>query len=369
MTGPRDRSSATATTVVREPVLRAQLERMLGALGVPAEQAVVVADNLVEADLRGVDSHGSHLMALYDGRVRSGHLRPVTTVTTLDDQGSTVRLDGGLGFGQVAGTAAVDLAVERAREHGMATVSVRELTHLGALGYYTMRAAARGFFAMAFQNGGMVVPPFGGTTSLFSTNPFSYAVPAGTEPDIVYDIATTAAAGNKILLARKRGDASIPEGWANDEHGVPTTDPNAASMLQLQWFGGHKGFGIGLLVEIMSGLLADSCFGATEHTESELGGFDRIAKGASFVVLDVSRFLPLDRFRAHVDRLIADVHGSALAPGVERIYVPGEIEAARREERRRAGIPLSSSLVAELDALAASLDCPPIARGHESAPA
>jgi LDH2 family malate/lactate/ureidoglycolate dehydrogenase len=299
-------------------------------------------------------------MALYDGRVRSGHLRPVTTVTTLDDQGSTVRLDGGLGFGQVAGVAALDLAVARAATHGMATVSVRELTHLGALGYYTMRASAQGFFAMGFQNGAPIVPPFGGTTGLFSTNPFSYAVPAGVEPDIVYDIATTAAAGNKILLARKRGDATIPKGWANDEHGLPTTDPDAASIFQLQWFGGHKGFGIGLLVEIMSGLLADSSFGTTEHSESELTGSDRVAKGASFVVLDVQRFLPLEQFRAHVDQLIADVHASALAPGTERIYVPGEMEAARCEQRRQSGIPLPTALVAELDAMAAALDCPPM---------
>ena len=237
----------------------------------------------------------------------------------------------------------------------MATVSVRELTHLGALGYYTMRASAQGCFAMAFQNGGMVVPPFGGTTSLFSTNPFSYAVPAGSAPDIVYDVATTAAAGNKILLARKRGDASIPEGWANDEHGVPTTDPHAASIRQLQWFGGHKGFGIGLLVEIMSGLLADSSFGATENSDSELTGFERVTKGASFVVLDVGRFLPVDEFRARVDQLIADVHASALAPGTERIYVPGEIEAERRDQRRRDGIPLPDTLVAELDAMAVAL--------------
>jgi LDH2 family malate/lactate/ureidoglycolate dehydrogenase len=351
-------AEAHETTLVSETALRAHLERLLGALGVPPDQAAIVADNLVEADLRGVDSHGSHLMALYHGRVGNGSLRPVTAVTVLDDQGSTVRLDGGLGFGQVAGVAALDLAVERAATHGMATVSVRELTHLGALGYYTMRASARGFFAMAFQNGAPIVPPFGGTTSLFSTNPFSYAVPAGAEPDIVYDIATTAAAGNKILLARKRGDATIPEGWANDEHGLPTTDPEAASIFQLQWFGGHKGFGIGLLVEIMSGLLADSSFGTTEHSESELTGSDRVAKGASFVVLDVQRFLPLDRFRAHVDQLIADVHASALAPGTERIYVPGEIEAERRHQRRRDGIPLPTTLVAELDTMAASLGCP-----------
>jgi LDH2 family malate/lactate/ureidoglycolate dehydrogenase len=351
-----------ATTVVTEADLRAHLERLLGALGVPGAQAALVADNLVEADLRGVDSHGSHLMALYNGRVRGGHIKPVTEVTTLDDHGSTVRLDGGLGFGQIAGVAAVDLAIERARAHGMATVSVRELTHLGALAYYTMRASAAGCFAMAFQNGAMIVPPFGGTTSLFSTNPFSYAVPAGRHPDVVYDIATTAAAGNKILLARKRGDASVPEGWANDEHGYPTTDPQAASISQLQWFGGHKGFGIGLLVEILGGLLANSSFGATEHSESELTGWDRVTKGASFVTLDVSRFLPLPDFRAHVDQLIDDVHASELAPGTARILVPGELEAERREYRRRHGIPLPRALVEELNAMATSLDCPPVLR-------
>jgi LDH2 family malate/lactate/ureidoglycolate dehydrogenase len=348
------------TTIVGASVLRSQLERMLAALGVPAHQTGVIADNLVEADLRGVDSHGSHLMALYVGRVRSGHLRPETRVTVADDRGSTVRLDGGIGFGQVAGVEAVDVAVARAREHGVATVAVREITHVGALGYYTMRASAHGCFAMAFQNGGTIVPPFGGTTPLFSTNPFSYAVPAGRHADIVYDIATTAAAGNKILLARKRGDATMPEGWANDEHGYPTTDPHAASIGQLQWFGAHKGFGIGLLVEIMAGLLADSSFGATEHSDSELTGWDRIAKGATFVALDVSRFLPIARFRDHVDRLIDDVHRSELAPGHERILVPGELEAERRATRLEHGIPLSDELVAELDQLAGTLDCPPL---------
>lgn len=354
--------SDEAVVVTAEPVLRAQLEAMLRGLGVPSAQAVVVADNLVEADLRGIDSHGAHLMALYYGRVRGGHLRPVTTVTTLDDRGSTVRMDAALGFGQVAGVAAMELAMERAREHGVATVTVRELTHLGALAYYTLRAATEGLIAFAFQNGGTIVPPYGGTTSLFSTNPFSYAVPAGEEPPIVYDVATTAAAGNRILLARKRGDASIPAGWANDEQGRPTTDPHAASVYQLQWFGGHKGFGIGMLVEIMSGLLADSAFGTYENSESELTGRDRIAKGCGFIVLDVTRFMPLEEFRARVDRLVADVHASALAPGTERIYVPGEIEAQRRDARLRDGIPLSAALVDELDTMAASLDVAPLPR-------
>jgi LDH2 family malate/lactate/ureidoglycolate dehydrogenase len=110
----------------------------------------------------------------------------------------------------------------------------------------------------------------------------------------------------------------------------------------------------------MAGVLADSSFGTTEHSESELTGWDRLAKGASFVVLDVSRFLPLDAFRAHVDALVDDVHASELAPGTERILVPGELEAERRIERLEHGIPLDDALVTELDAIAASLDCPPL---------
>jgi LDH2 family malate/lactate/ureidoglycolate dehydrogenase len=123
---------------------------------------------------------------------------------------------------------------------------------------------------------------------------------------------------------------------------------------------GHKGFGLGMLVEIMGGVLADSCYGSAENSASELAGRDRIAKGAAFVVLDVGRFLPRDEFERRIDGLIADVHASELAPGTERIYVPGELEAERREERRRLGIPLARGLVDELDRVAADLGCPPL---------
>ncbi len=342
------------TQLIPSERLRQQLQALLETYGVPADEAAVVSDNLVEADLRGVDSHGAHLMALYAARLSSGHLRPVTKVSMLRDDGSTVLLDGGLGFGQVAGVQAMDLAVERAKEHGTAAVTVRESTHLGALAYYTLRAAAQGCFAMAFQNGPTFVPPFGGTTGIFSTNPFSYAIPAGEERDVVYDVATTAVAGNKILLAKKRGDTTIPEGWASDAQGRPTTDAQAASVDHLQWFGGHKGFGLGFLVEVLAGVLADSCYGRTENSASELVGRERIAKGYLFWALDVERFLPGGQFRPRVDALIRDVRSSARAEGVERIYVPGEIEHERREVRLREGIPLPTALVAELDQLAAS---------------
>jgi LDH2 family malate/lactate/ureidoglycolate dehydrogenase len=345
----------TQVPLIQAEPLRLYCQQILCGLDVPEEQAAIVADSLVEADLRGVDSHGTHLIALYVSRLRSGQMQPRTEISVIADQGPTLQLDGGLGPGQVAGVHAVDRAIDKAREFGTAAVSVRESTHLGALAYYVMRAAAKGIFAMIFQNGPTIVPPHGGITPLFSTNPFAYAVPSGEEPLIVSDMATTAVAGNKLALARKRGDASIPAGWASDAAGVPTTDPQRASIDRLQWFGGHKGFGLAVLVEILSGVLTNSSFGRTEITRSPVHGKQRIAKGYLLLALDVSRFLPLDEFRRRMDALIRDVHASEPAAGVERVYVPGEIEYLRRVERLRDGIPLPAEVVSELEGFGSEL--------------
>lgn len=329
--------------------LRRYCAGILGGLGVPDDQAELVATSLVEADLRGTASHGVNLVSLYVSRIREGSMKPRTEVRVLADDGTTLQLDGGLGPGQVAGVVAIDEAIDRALRHGVGAVSVREGTHLGALGYYTLRAAERGLFAMAFQNGPTIVPPFGGITPLFSTNPFAYAIPTGEEAPVVFDIATTAIAGNKLILARKRGEP-IPEGWAADENGVPTTDPQRASLNGLQWFGGHKGFGIAFLVEILAGVLTNSSYGRTERSASTFSGKARVAKGYLFLTLDVGRFLPLPEFRDRMDQLIRDVRSSETAAGVERIYVPGEIEHERRLENLEAGIPVAEGVIAELEA-------------------
>lgn len=339
--------------------LRKVLTGMLHALGTPEDAAATVADLLVEADLRGVDSHGAHLMSLYVSRIRAGLIHPAARPRVVADDGATVRLDGGLGFGQIAGLEAVRLVVERSARYGVAAVAVREATHLGALASYTERAARAGRICFCFQNGPTIVPPFGGLTPLFSTNPLSYAVPAADEPTIVYDVATTAVAGNKLLLARKRGDPTIPEGWANDDRGRPTTDTAAASVNHLQWFGGHKGFGLALLVEVLGGVLAGSSFGRTEHTDSPAHGPDRVAKGFVFLALDPARLLP--DFGARVDTLIRDVRAARPAEGVERVVVPGEFEHERRAEREAYGIPLPGALREELDRLAADLGVPGLA--------
>ncbi len=348
--------------LVSARALRAGLAGILTGAGVPPDQAEVIAGLLVEADLRGVDSHGAHLMSMYSTRLASGDIKATTHVTTVSDEGSTVHLNGGLGFGQIAGLEAARLVTERAAAHGIAAVAVRESTHLGALGAYTARVAEAGIICLCVQNGPTFVPPFGGITALFSTNPLSYAIPTGSEPTIVYDIATTAVAGNKVLLAKKRGDKTIPAGWANDEQGRPTTDTAAASIRHLQWFGGHKGFGLALLVELLAGVLAGSSFGTTERTDSPLHGDVRVAKGFVLIGIDPSRFLPTDEFRASVDTLIREIRNGERAPGVDRIWLPGEPEYVRSQERARDGIPLPVPLLDELDRIAAGVGAAPIAR-------
>jgi LDH2 family malate/lactate/ureidoglycolate dehydrogenase len=351
-------AGADGVRVVDAGRLRGTVAGVLQGLGVPAGAAAVVAELLVEADLAGVDSHGCHLLPLYVERLRSGHIRPDATVTVVRDDGSTVWLDAGLGLGQLAGLRAVELAVERSADNGVAVVAVREATHLGALGAYTRRAAEAGRICFCFQNGPTFVPPFGGVTPLFSTNPLSYAVPTGREPTIVYDVATTAVAGNKVLLAKKRGDPTIPEGWANDSRGRPTTDTSAASVRHLQWFGGHKGFGLGLLVELLAGVLAGSSYGTTEHTSSPVGGAERVAKGFCLLAIDPERTIGRDELRRRADELIVEVRTSERADCMDRIWLPGEPEHHRRRERERDGIPLAAPLAAELDALAAAYGGP-----------
>ena len=346
-------------TLVPATALRDYCARILEGLGVPSDQAAVVAESLIEADLRGVESHGVHLMVLYADRLRGGHLFPHTEVTVLRDEGASALLDGGQGLGQISGRAAVDLAVAKARAFGVGSVAVRNSSHLGALGWYTMRGAEAGCVTLAAQNGPPFVPPFGSVDGVFSTNPMSYAVPAGAEPMLVLDMATTAVAGNRVLLAQKRGDATIPEGWANDAQGRPTTDPAQASVKHLQWFGGYKGYGIALLIEVLAGVLTGASFGLVDREPGALRGFDRVTRGYLFVALDPSHYGPMDAFRADVDRLVADIHAATPAEGVERVLVPGELEHHRRIDRLEHGIPLAPALVEELGRLGADTGAGP----------
>ncbi|MFQ5828835.1 MAG: Ldh family oxidoreductase [Candidatus Methylomirabilia bacterium] len=344
-------------TLVRPDVLTNFVSRVLTAAGVDAPDAETVAEILVEADLRGVESHGTTRLAGYVSMIRLGLLNPKPTVQVIRDAPSLSMLDGDKGFGMVVAKQAMHAAMDKAARVGIASVTVRNMTHTGMIGFYPMMAARRGLIGFAMNNGPAIVPPFGGTSPTFATNPIAVAFPSGEEQPIVLDMATTVVAGGKLRLAAKKG-LPIPKEWALDRFGVPTTDPEEAILHGLfQWAGGYKGFGLATVIEVLSGVLSGGFFG-TSVPPMKAFGKDPLVTSAFYLAIDPEHFMPLDEFKGRVDRLIRQIKASKRAAGVEMIYVAGEPEFRRHAERSRDGIPLSGAVYQELRGLAGELGVP-----------
>lgn len=343
--------------VVRPERLRRFVARLFAALGVPEHDAATVAAVLVEADLRGVESHGTTRVAGYVAMFRLGLLNPHPEVKVLKETPSMAMLDGDNGFGIVVAKQAMEVAMEKAKGAGIACVTARNITHTGMVGFYPMLAARRGLIGLALNNGPAIVPPFGGTTPTFATNPIAVAFPSGGAPPIVLDMATTMVAGGKLRLAAKKA-MPIPEEWALDRRGLPTTDPEEALLHGfLQWAGGYKGFGIATVVEVLGGVLSGGLFG-TDVPPMRVFGKDPLVSSGFYTAINPAHFMPLDEFKARVDRLVRQIKSSARAQGVEEVYVAGEIESRRHAERSRNGIPLSEVVYRELGALAEEVHLP-----------
>ena len=323
---------------------------VLEAHGVPADDATLVADTLVAADLWGHGSHGLMRLDSYVKRLRSGVMSPVTRLDLPVDAGAVAVLDGNDGIGQVIAVACARAAVRRARDHGVAAVAARNSNHVGCLAYYTRMAAQEGCAAIFASNASPAMAPWGGRQPLVGTNPWSIAAPAGRDGILVLDIANTAVARGKIHLARRRG-TEIPEGWALDADGAATTDPARALAGLILPMAGHKGYGIALMFDVLTGVLAGSAFGA-----DVAGPFQAERRGGNghlFIALDIARFLAPDEFAARVEQLVADVKGVAPAEGFDMVNVPGELEDRRAADGRRDGVPLPDQTVADLRRLAA----------------
>jgi LDH2 family malate/lactate/ureidoglycolate dehydrogenase len=337
--------------------LRPIVGSIFRAVGVSDADAAAVAEVLVEADLRGVESHGTTRIAGYVSMIKIGLLNPRPTVGLLRETPSTAMLEGDRAFGILVARRAMQLAVDKARPSGIACVTTRNVTHTGMIGFYPMLAARAGLIGIALNNGPAILPPFGGRTPTLATNPFSVAVPAGREEPIVLDMATSVVAGGKLRLAAKKG-LRIPEGWALDRTGVPTTDPEEAIFHGfIQWAGGYKGFGLATMVEVLSGVLSGGLFGADVPPMKDFGK-EPLITSAFYLAINVEHFMPLAEFRARVDRLIGQIKASAPAPGVAEVFVAGEIEARRKTQRLRDGIPLSDVVYRELEGLAAEHGVP-----------
>jgi LDH2 family malate/lactate/ureidoglycolate dehydrogenase len=338
-----------ATQTIVAATLRTRVAGIFTRLDVPSEDAGIVAHHLVEADLRGVHSHGVNRVPTYVNGLRAGRINPRPNLEVVEDHGGQVVMDGDFGLGQLTAFRANELAIERGKEHGLAAVALRRSTHCGAMAYYAIRAREQGLIGLAITNAGMNMTPTGGTAKIIGNNPFAMAVPTTREWPMVLDMATSVVAGGKLDVARSKGE-SIPLGWARDKDGNPTTDPVAARAGSLEPLGGPKGYGMAVMLDVLAGVLSGGRFGGMLGTDDGRGGMAQF-----FMTIDVTRFMPLDQFKARMDELIDQIHQSPKSPGVERIYVAGEIEYGLQAARERDGVPIEESVLADLDRVESEL--------------
>jgi L-2-hydroxycarboxylate dehydrogenase (NAD+) len=314
--------------------------------------ARLLADSLVAADLGGVHSHGVLRVPEYVHNLTQGGVDPRGRPAVVRDSGACLVVDGVNSMGQIGAHFAMERVIERAGATGIAAAAVRGSNHCGAVGYFASQALPHDMIGLATTNALPTMAPWGGSERLLGINPLAIAVPAGEERPIVYDAAFSASAHGKIRVYQQKG-LSLPEGWALDHEGNPTTDPTAAIDGLLMPIGGFKGTGLAMIMGILSSMLSGASYG------TELGSMEegpKPGKDGHFVAaIRVSAFEDVGRFKARVDRAIRQIHACRLAHGFNRIYAPGEREALNRELYRRDGIPLNRVTLADLHRVATEL--------------
>lgn len=305
---------------------------------VPAEDARLLADTLVTAELWGHASHGMLRLPWYLDRIAGGATAPVARPEIVTDNGAALVVDGNDGLGQVLADRAVRWGVDRARQHGISAVGVRNSGHFGTAAYFTRKAAERGCVAILGTNASPAMAPWGGRVKQVGTNPWSIAAPGGRYGTVVMDIANTAVARGKIYHAKERGD-QIPAGWAADADGSPTTDPRAAIEGLILPMAGHKGYAISFMFDVLAGVLTGSGFGASVVGPYEPTG--RSGVGHLLICIDIRSMADPAEFERRIERLIEETKRTPTAPGVSEIFVPGEPEARTAERLRAEGITLA----------------------------
>jgi LDH2 family malate/lactate/ureidoglycolate dehydrogenase len=332
--------------------LSALVSRIFMASGLAEAAASTVAAGLVQADLDGLPSHGVLLVDLYVARLRSGSVTTAEAGTVVSERGACVVLDAGHALGHLTGDQSIDIAVARAKQHGIGAVAVRHGFHFGTARRYAERAADQGCIGIAMCNTRPLMPPPGGAERTVGNNPIAIAVPSAEPIPLVLDMATSEAAMGKIRLAEKAGQP-IPATWAVQNDGSPTTDPAQAIAGMLLPASGPKGFGLAVMIDLMSGLLSG---GASGQGVNPLYGDPAIPYDCShfFMAIDVAHFCDLSWFRAQAASAAQKIRGGQRAPGVAQLYAPGEPEWRRRQSANRR-VKLDRAVARTLVSVAESL--------------
>lgn len=329
----------------------------LMALGLPEKDARTCAARMTEADLRGVDTHGIFRLPQYCKRIRAGGMNLKPHVQAVRENAVTALVDGDNGMGHVIMTFATELAIRKAAQSGLAWVGIFNSNHAGPAAVYSTMPVAHDMVGMylTVANANHMAP-WGGVELILGTNPISIAIPAGDEPPIALDIATTVSSYGKIKLAAQKGEA-IPVGWMVDRKGQPITDPKRSDEGFLLPIGGYKGYGLNVVIGMLAGVLNGAPFGRNVvDFNKDLATPNR--GGHMIFAMRVDNFQEAADFKREVDRVIREIRNSARMEGVDRIWLPGEMEFERMRERQRNGIPVAPSTVQQLRQLAVDLNFP-----------
>jgi L-2-hydroxycarboxylate dehydrogenase (NAD+) len=334
--------------------LQAFTTTALCAAGLPPTDASTVASLMVQAEEQGSDGHGVIRLVQYVKRITAGGINRTPNIRPIVEKQAMAIVDGDNGMGHLVASAATRLAIEKARQAGVAWVGTRNSNHAGPASLYARMAVEEGMIAMYFAVGNANhLPPWGGTDMLLSTNPIAVAVPSKDEPDVVLDMASTVTAYGKVKAKAKRGEM-MPEGWMMDRQGRPLLDPNKSEEGFLLPIGGHKGYGLALVIGLLAGTLNGAAMGK-DVVDFNKDAVTPTNTGQSILVIDVQAFAQAEVFEGAVDTLIRDLRNSARLPDVKRIWLPGEQSAMKRARYQAEGIPLSDGVVRDLDSLADQL--------------
>ncbi|MCL2000857.1 MAG: Ldh family oxidoreductase [Planctomycetes bacterium] len=321
-------------------------------VGLPPEDAQVFAGSLVGSEMRGVSSHGITRLKAYADRIRRGEINAKGKAFIAKESDSALLVDGNNGPGVVAAMDTMHFCMERAAKSGACFAAINNTSHYAAGWYFVMQASKNGMAGFAVCNADPLVVPHGGTIPMLGTNPVSIAIPAGRNPDLVLDMATSVVAMGKVELYAKLGK-EIPEGWVVDKDGQPTTNPADILKCALLPFGGPKGYGISLLIDVICSSLSGAKNGrqiTSIFSSDDPNGYRNI--GVFMGVIDISKFVDIETFKDRVDSIYEEFKKTPPVKGVESVMLPGEIEHRNHERSRNDGIELSVPIISELRDLA-----------------
>ena len=331
--------------------LREFMTLALTRLGLPAADAETVGGLMADAELQGSDGHGVIRLLPYARRIRAGGINLAPDIKVLQERPGMALLDGDNGMGHLVMKKAAEIAIGKARTCGIAWVGARLSNHAGPASLYARMPMAHDMIGLYFAVGNANhLPPWGGLDMLLSTNPIAVGVPAGVEPPVVLDMATTVAAYGKVKAKAQRGE-QMPVGWMIDRLGEPLTDPRRAEEGFLMPIGGYKGYGLSLIVGLLAGTLNGAAMGS-EVIDFNKDDTSTTNTGQAIMAIDVSAFGDVAGFKARVDKLVREMRGSERMPGVERIWLPGEQSHEKRATNAREGIAIGPVLLKQLDAFA-----------------